>query len=129
MHFDWVQRGVRASGSASRVVGKSEKRPKLPDLLLGLCSAPAPIRRRASPSPKRERGLVSDGTAAVISAAVKAVVRNSFVKLSYERLSPGSEPTYAAVVAASALRVAGSFGKCPDTASMQRLRASLSDDT
>jgi hypothetical protein len=39
------------------------------------------------------------------------------------------EPSYAAVVAASALRVAGSFGKCPDTASMQRLRASLSDDT
>jgi hypothetical protein len=37
--------------------------------------------------------------------------------------------TYAAVVAASAFRVAGSFGKCPDTASMQRLRASLSDDT
>jgi hypothetical protein len=35
----------------------------------------------------------------------------------------------AVVVAASALRVAGSFGKCPDTASMQRLRASLSDDT
>jgi hypothetical protein len=39
------------------------------------------------------------------------------------------EPAYAAVVAASALRVAGSFGKCPDRASMQRLRASLSDDT
>ena len=35
---------------------------------------------------------------------------------------------YAAVVAAPALRVAGSFGKPPDTASMQRLRASLRED-
>jgi len=33
-----------------------------------------------------------------------------------------------AVVAAPALRVAGSFDKPPDTASMQRLRASLSED-
>ena len=35
---------------------------------------------------------------------------------------------YAAVVAACALRVAGSFGNPPDTASMQMLRASLSED-
>ncbi len=40
------------------------------------------------------------------------------------------EPSaYAAVVSVSALCGAGSFGKCPDTASMQRLRASLSEDT
>ncbi len=39
------------------------------------------------------------------------------------------EPTYAAVVPAPALRVAGTFGRPPDTASMQRLRASLSEDT
>jgi hypothetical protein len=33
---------------------------------------------------------VSDGTAAVISAAVKAVVRNSFMKLSYTHCRPGT---------------------------------------
>ncbi len=39
------------------------------------------------------------------------------------------EPTYAAVVPAPALSVAGTFGRPPDTVSMQRLRASLSEDT
>ena len=37
--------------------------------------------------------------------------------------------TYAAVVAGSASRVGGGFANPPDTASMQRLRASLSEDT
>ena len=37
--------------------------------------------------------------------------------------------TYAAAVAASASRVGGGFANPPDTASMQRLRASLSEDT
>jgi hypothetical protein len=36
---------------------------------------------------------------------------------------------YAAVVAASASCVAGGFAKPPDAASMQPLRASLSEDT
>ena len=38
-------------------------------------------------------------------------------------------PNYAAVVAASASRVGGGFANPPDTASMQRRRASLSEDT
>ena len=38
-------------------------------------------------------------------------------------------PTYAAVVAASASHVGGGFVNPPDPASMQRLRASLSEDT
>jgi len=41
------------------------------------------------PQPQALAGVVSDGTAAVISAAVKAVVRNSFMRLSYT-LSPGT---------------------------------------
>jgi hypothetical protein len=35
-------------------------------------------------------GVVSDGTAAVISAAVKAVVRNIFIRLSSPTVAPGT---------------------------------------
>lgn len=88
---------------------------------------------KLTPHQRQEvRARRAAGEALVEIARSYAVSHSTISRLSARSREPrflNREPAYAAVVAASALRVAGSFGKCPDRASMQRLRASLSDDT